>query len=200
MASKLKTSSQPIYRFLSGSAGTGKSYVLKVLRESAERYFKCRSGADFQQHWSMTLAPTGNAAFLAGGATIHSVLHVPANQSLAYHRLDHESLNTLRTHIGHIKLWLIDEISMVGNRLLSFIDQRLQEVNNTNRPFGGASIIVFGDLFQLAPVMNAFIFDDFSLSKSHIDHYSVLAPNLWSQHFTMFELTQIMHSIRSTSE
>ena len=75
----------------------------------------------------MTLAPTGKAAFLAGGATIHSVLHVPANQSLTYHRLDHESINTLRLQIGHIKLWLIDEISMVGHRLLSFINHRLQE-------------------------------------------------------------------------
>jgi DNA replication protein DnaC len=33
----LKTSTQPIYRFLSGGAGTGKSYVLKALRETIER-------------------------------------------------------------------------------------------------------------------------------------------------------------------
>ena len=188
----LKTSSQPVYRFLSGGAGTGKSHVLKALRETAERYFKSRSGADFQQHWSMTVAPTGKAAFLAGGATIHSVLHVPANQALTFHRLDHDSLNTLRTHIGHVKLWLIDEISMVGHRLFSFIDQRLQEVNNTNQPFGGASVITFGDFFQLAPVMDGFIFHDFSCTTSTVEDYNSLALNLWREHFTMFELTQIM--------
>jgi len=31
----LKTSQQPVYRFLSGGAGTGKSYVLRALRETA---------------------------------------------------------------------------------------------------------------------------------------------------------------------
>ena len=140
----------------------------------------------------MTLAPTGKAAFLAGGATIHSVLHVPANQALTFHRLDHESLNTLRTHIGHVKLWLIDEISMVGHQLFSFIDQRLQEVNNTNQPFGGASVITFGDFFQLTPVMDGFIFHDFSRTTSTVEDYNPLALNLWTEHFIMFELTQIM--------
>jgi len=75
----LKTSNQSLYRFLSGGAGTGKSYVLEALRETAERFYKSRSGENFQQHWTMTLAPTGKAAFIAGGATIHSILHVPAN-------------------------------------------------------------------------------------------------------------------------
>ena len=188
----LKTSNQPFYRFLSGGAGTGKSYVLKAIRESAERYFKTRPGVDFEHHWTMTLAPTGKAAFIASGATIHSVLHVPCNQSLTYHRLDHESLNTLRVQIGHIRLWLIDEISMVGHRLFSFIDQRLQEVNSTNSPFGGCSVIAFGDFFQLPPVMDGFIFQDFSSAKFSPEDYNPLAPNLWTDLFTMYELTQIM--------
>ena len=188
----LKTSLQPVYRFVSGGAGTGKSYVLKALRESADRYFKTRSGANFEQHWTMTLAPTGKAVFLVGGGTIHSVLHVPANQSLTYRRLDHESLNTLRSQIGHIKLWLIDEISMVGHRLFLFIDQRLQEVANTNQPFGGTSVVAFGDFYQLPPVMDRFVFDDFSLTNSKREEYHVLAPNRWSELFKMFELTQIM--------
>ena len=140
----------------------------------------------------MTLVPTGKAAYIAGGATIHSVLQVPANQSLTYHRLDHQTLNTLRSQIGHIKLLLIDEISMVGHRMLASIDQRLQEVNNSNQPFGGTSIIAFGDLFQLRPVMDGFIFADLSQSASDIEQYSSLAPNLWKENFTMFELKTIM--------
>ena len=189
---QLKTSQQPVHSFLSGGAGTGKSYVLRALRETAERFYKSRAGENYQLHFTATLAPTGKAAFIAGGATVHSVLHVPANQSLTYHRLDYESLNTLRSQISHVKLWLIDEISMVGHRMLSFIDLRLQEVNNSNRPFGGASIVVFGDLFQLPPVMDGFVFNDLSQSSSHIEEYSALAPNLWKAYFTMFELSTIM--------
>jgi len=44
-------------------------------------------------------------------------------------------------------------------------------------------------LFQLPPVMHGFIFEDFSVTKSNVDEYSVLAPNLWVEMFTMFELT-----------
>jgi len=161
---ELKTSQQPIYRFLSGGAGTGKSYVLKAIREMAERYYKSRAGENFQQHYTMTLAPTGKAAFIAGGATIHGVLHVPANQSLIYTRLDHESLNTLRANVSPIKVWFIDEISVIGNQMFSFINQLLQEANNTSSPFGGASVVAFGDFFQLPPVMDGFIFDDPSSS------------------------------------
>ena len=100
----LKTSSAAVHRFLSGGAGTRKSYILKALREMAERFYKSRSGENYEQNFTMTLALTGKAAFIAGGATIHSVLHIPANQSLRYTRLDYESLNTSRSQIGHIKL------------------------------------------------------------------------------------------------
>jgi len=146
----------------------------------------------------MTLAPAGKAAFIAGGAIIHSVLHIPANQSLTFNRLDYESLNTLRTQISHIKLWLIDEISMVGHRMLSFVDQRLQEVHNSRQIFGG-TVIAFGDLNQLPPVMDGFVFADLSSSASHVAHYNVLAPNLWKENFTMFELTTIMRQQESRS-
>ena len=187
----LKTSETQLFRFISGGAGTGKSYVLRALRETLERFFRSRSGTDFTHNYCTTIAPTGKAAYLAAGNTIHSVIRVPANQSLKYTRLDHDSLNTLRTEIGHIKVWLIDEISMCGNRLFSFIDQRLQEVSNINKPFGGTSVIVFGDLYQLPPVMDCFIFQDISCNKNN-DDYSVLAHNLWQTYFTMFELKTVM--------
>ena len=163
----LKISDRPIYRFLSGGAGTGKSYVLKALRETLERFYKSRLGADFGQRWTMTLAPTGKAEFLPGGNTIHSVLRVAASPGLSYHRLDNDILNSVRNQIGHLKVWLIGENSMVGNRMFSFIDQRLQEVNNSNQPFGGASVIEFGDFFQLQPVRTI------SYSKICLTQYDV---------------------------
>jgi ATP-dependent DNA helicase PIF1 len=145
----------------------------------------------FTTQWCITVAPTGKPAFLAGGNTIHSVMHIPANQSLQYHRLDRDSLNTVRSQIGHINVWLIDIISMVGNKMFPCIDQRLQEVNNTNKPFSGASVITFGDLFQLPPVMDGFVFQDLSTSTRTTD-YSALALNLWQTYFTVYELTTVM--------
>ena len=70
---QLKTLEQPVYRFLSEGAGTGKSYVLQAIREMTEIFYKSRSGVDYQQH-GCDSAPTGKAAFIAGGATVHSCL------------------------------------------------------------------------------------------------------------------------------
>ena len=61
------------------------------------------------------LAPTGKVAYTIEGNTVHSVLAVPANQSLQnYKQLDSSRLNTLRSQFGGIKLIFVDEISMVG--------------------------------------------------------------------------------------
>ena len=56
----------------------------------------------------------------------------------------------------------------------------------TNKPFGGISVICVGDLFQLHPVMDRWIF------KQPQNDYSILAPNVWTDHFKLYELTQIM--------
>ncbi len=80
----------------------------------------------------------------------------------------------------------IDEISMVGNGMFSFLDLRLQQIMGTKKPFGGLSIITFGDLLQLKPVFDHWIFEN---SK---DGYSALATNLWQQYFQMFELSEVM--------
>ncbi|KAJ8018121.1 ATP-dependent DNA helicase PIF1 [Holothuria leucospilota] len=73
---------------------------------------------------------------------------------------------------------------MVGNKM--YIDQRLQQIIGTKKVFGGVSIIAVGDLFQLKPVRDGWIFNDLSID------YGPLASNLWKDHFTAFELTDIM--------
>ena len=56
----------------------------------------------------------------------------------------------------------------------------------SKEPFGGVSVIAVGDLFQLRPVLDAWIFEN---SKKG---YSPLAANIWQQHFQMFELLEVM--------
>ena len=41
---------------------------------------------------------------------------------------------------------------MVSNKMLSFIDTRLQQLTGTKAAFGGLSVIAVGDLYQLKPV------------------------------------------------
>ena len=49
---------------------------------------------------------------------------------------------------------------MVGYRMLSFINLRLQQINCTTKLFGGLSIIAVGDLSQLKPVFDGWIFEN----------------------------------------
>ena len=186
---QIKTSETPFYCFLSGGAGVGKSHLTKVLYQAALKYYNTRAGDDFNQIKVILLAPTGKAAYTIKGNTVHSALAVPANQSLRnYKRLDSSRLNTLRSQFGGIKLILVDEISMVGNSMFQIqLNNRLKDIKGCREDFGGVSIIAIGDLFQLEPVMDGYIFKD--LRK--LD-YAVLAPSLWHKHFKMFELNEIM--------
>ena len=135
------------------------------------------------------LAPTEKAAYNIKGNTIHSALAIPACQSLKnYKSLDSSRLNTLRCQIGGFRLIFVDEISMVGNTMFNVqFNNRLKDIKGSSLPFDSVSIVAIGDLFQLQPVMDGYIFKDMDN-----DEYGVLAPNVWQELFKMFELKQIM--------
>ena len=60
----------------------------------------------------------------------------------------------------NLKIVIIDEVSMVKVDLLYQLDLRLHEIKEkVEIPFGGVSVIAFGDLMQLRPVMGKFIFE-----------------------------------------
>ncbi|XP_070541413.1 uncharacterized protein [Ptychodera flava] len=132
------------------------------------------------------MAPTGKAAYNLGGTTIHSALQIPASQGFHYRALSTDKLNTLQAKYRNLKVILIDEISMVGNGMFNYVNLRLQQIMGNKKLFGGVSIISSGDLFQLKPVFDGWIFQDLNVN------YGPLATNLWQECFTMFELTEIM--------
>ena len=69
------------------------------------------------------------------------------------------------------------------------IDNRLKDTKGSPLPFGGVSIIAIGDLFQLQPVMDDYIFNDLKTE------YDILAPNLLQELFKMFELKEIANNL-----
>ena len=75
---------------------------------------------------------------------------------------------------------------MCGANMFTFINLRLQEIKKCSRPFGGVNIITIGDLFQLHPVMDNWVFHLPSTD------YNNLAPHPWLDNMELFELTQIM--------
>ena len=191
----IKTSEKPFYAFLSGGGGVGKSHLIKSIYQAALKYFNSRAGEDFRRVQILLLAPTGKAAYLIKGNAIHIAFGIPASQSLKnYKPLDSGRLNTMRCELGALKLILLDEVSMVGNSMFTVqLNNRLKDLKGSKDDFGGVSIITLGDLFQLKPVMDSYVFTDVQCLNS----YNILVPNLWRKYFKMFELHEIMRQRES---
>ncbi|CAC5371096.1 unnamed protein product [Mytilus coruscus] len=163
---------EPLYAFLSGGTGVGKSVTTRAICPDDVKILIC--------------APTGKAAHNIGGNTLHAAFHIPANQSFSYKPLDMQQLNTLRSKYAALSVVFIDGISIVGNRMFNYISMRLQEVKGNLKSFGGVSITAIGVLYQLKPVMDGWIFLNIKAG------YGPLGSNLWIDHFLMYELQTIM--------
>ena len=181
-----KTKDEPLYTFLTGGAGVGKSVLLRTLYQALLKYYTRGAGENPDDIQVLLCAPTGKAAHNIGGNTIHSTFCIPVGRGFAYKPLDMQQLDTMRCKYHKLKMVFIDEISMVGKNMFNFINLRLQEIKGCTKPFGGISLIAFGDLFQLKPVMDSWIF---SQPRTGI---ACLSANLWQDHFTVFELDEIM--------
>ncbi|MEO1206890.1 MAG: AAA family ATPase [Pseudomonadota bacterium] len=123
--------------FITGRAGTGKSTLLRALRD--------QSGDD-----TVIVAPTGLAAVNVGGQTIHSFFGLPPRLI----RPDDIRRSRNGRVMRGMKFLFIDEVSMVRSDLMAAIDQSLRINRGRPRePFGGVRLVMFGDLHQLPPVV-----------------------------------------------
>lgn len=125
--------------FLTGRAGTGKTTFLRKVQEEVKH-------KNF-----ITLAPTGVAAILAGGETIHSFFGLPMEICVPG-TVGHMS----QAHIlalYHADTIIIDEVSMVRADIMDAIDNTMRKYLRTYKPFGGKQMVFIGDMFQLPPVV-----------------------------------------------
>ena len=180
----IKCRDEPIHAFLSGGAGVGKSVVIRALYQSLYRMLNLREGENPDDIRVLLCAYMGTAAFNIGGNTICSAFHKKMYQT--DQRMSADQLNTFRIKYKHLKVVIIDEISMVGKKTFDFIDTRLQQLTGIRAPFGGLSVIAVGDFYQLKPVGDRLVFLDLD------EDAKALAPNSWKDHFKIYELVDIM--------
>ena len=180
----IKCKDEPVYAFLTGGAGVGKSVVIRALYQTLYRILNLKDGENPDDKRILLCAYMGFAAFNISGQTICSAFHKKMYQGTNH--LSADEVNTFRIKYRNLKIVIIDEISMVGNRTLNFINTRLQQLMGTKVVFGGLSVIAVGDLYQLKPVGDKLISLDLEKGASS------LGRNLWKKLFTMYELVDIM--------
>jgi len=131
--------------FLTGSAGTGKTYVLNQYIG----YLKERKVA------VAVTASTGIAATHMNGMTIHSWAGIGVKEHLTQANLaSMKSKKYLKDHLEKVKVLIIDEISMLHKNQINLVDKVLQYFKGTIDPFGGVQVVLCGDFFQLPPIGN----------------------------------------------
>ena len=181
---------EPYFVFISGEAGTGKSHLTRVLME-ALKSLNIFSGKEINKPSILAIAPTANAAFIIGGKTIESALGLDGS-NYNYKKLPAEREADLKYQYDEVSAIFIDEISMVGSGKLAKINYRLQDIAegpNKKLFMGGKSCIVTGDMYQLPPVKDSYIF-----SNTKLDQRPECAPSHWDENFKIYYLTEKMRS------
>jgi Cdc6-like AAA superfamily ATPase len=104
----------PLYLFLTGGAGIGKTFTSKVLFQMLIQIYDAHNTIDPLKPKGLILAYTGKVAYNAGGTTIHYALLVPFNKS-HFLPLSKEILETLSKIYYELQLVFIDEASLIGS-------------------------------------------------------------------------------------
>ncbi len=129
----------PLLLIIIGLGGTGKSYLIHAIQNLLQ--LRCA-----------VTATTGKASYNIGGTTIHSLLKLPVGPR-RNKDLSGSSLVRLQESVKDIEYILIDEYSMLGQKMFGWVDKRCRQATAiTQELFGGKSVILFGDPGQLPPV------------------------------------------------
>lgn len=138
----LSTSQEQLLLYVSGVGGTGKSHVIKAIVALFSRLER--------REELFLAAPTGIAAVLIGGQTLHSLVMMCPNERASVDK------TRLTANFRYASTIVVDEVSMIDARFMNAFSQRLrlskgEDLSVAGRPFGGLDVIFMGDFAQLKP-------------------------------------------------
>ena len=167
-----------------GGAGSGKSRVISSLYNMMTAILQ-KAGDDPDCPYVVLTSFTGAASANINGQTLHSLFGFKFGTTFL--SLSEKQRANKRLIFRNLKCVIVDEISMVSADLFYNLCARLQELTgNYKAPFGGVSVFVFGDLFQLQPPKARYVFEQ-PTNPEHGLSYSLM--NLWKL-FTVVNLEE----------
>jgi len=176
--------------FLTGSAGSGKTYLLN-------KYIKYLESHDIPV---AVTASTGIAATHMNGMTIHSWSGLGIKDHLDESELDKlEERKYLWKRFDRARVLIIDEISMLEARQLEMVERICRRFKRNDSPFGGLQVILSGDFFQLPPVLKNENGEKIIIPRSKV--WQILNPAICylEEQFRQKDntLTEILNKIRA---
>ncbi len=164
--------------FVTGGAGTGKSYLLNYLKRN------------YPISRLEITASTGIAALNVGGSTIHSwsgigLANMPIEKIIE--NIFSPKAMRARRRIRQARALAIDEISMISSEVFTILDRVFKAVRENDLPMGGIQIILFGDFLQLPPV-----------NRDSQNHNFCFTSKVW--HELKFESFVLEQSFRQNDE
>ncbi len=129
--------------FLTGEPGSGKTHTINEFIDWLRA-----SGIE-----PSVTAATGIAATHVSGMTLHSWSGIGISESLTRADVDRiASKEHIAKRIAKAKVLIIEEISMLSDTTFEMADKICREVRRVDTPFGGLTVVLVGDFFQLPPV------------------------------------------------
>ncbi|OOQ85522.1 ATP-dependent DNA helicase PIF1 [Penicillium brasilianum] len=133
--------------FFTGSAGTGKSVLMREIIKKLREKFKREPDR------VAVTASTGLAACNIEGVTLHSFAGIGLGKEAVPELVKKIKKNQkARNRWLRTKVLIIDEVSMVDGDLFDKLEEIARRIRNNGRAFGGIQLVVTGDFFQLPPV------------------------------------------------
>ncbi|XP_062260741.1 ATP-dependent DNA helicase PIF1 [Platichthys flesus] len=126
--------------FFTGSAGTGKSFLLKRIMGS------------LPPKSTFATASTGVAASHIGGTTLHNFAGIGSGSAPLEQCIELAQRPGVLPHWTTCRHLIIDEVSMVQAQFFDKLESVARSVKRSTEPFGGIQLIICGDFLQLPPV------------------------------------------------
>lgn len=144
--------------FLTGPAGTGKTFILKYF---IDWYKENKENEDYKIYITST---TGLASLLIDGMTIHRYAGIGiGDKDINTYYKKIMKMKSLKRRWISTSVLVIDEISMMNPDLFDKLEALARKIKLNDKPFGEIQIILSGDFLQIPPVnSNNFCFEAYT--------------------------------------